>query len=248
MKLLLKCIQVIYSVYGMIIFVLLMLLVLPFAIGASFFGKIHGGTFIYRICGIWADIWMPLIGIYSKKILEGSYDTSKQYVFTANHISYMDVPMIVKVIRQPVRALGKYEMSKIPVFGFLYRNAAVMVDRGSANNRARSVIILKSVVKKGISIFIFPEGTFNTTGKPLKEFFDGAFRIAVETQMPIMPVIFPDTVKRLHYNSVFSFTPGKCRAVFLESIPVEGLTVKDVPALRQKVQEAMESALKRYND
>ncbi len=246
MKLLIKCIQFVYSLYAIVLFVLLLLIVFPFAIVASFFGKIHGGTFIYRICGWWADTWMFLIGIYSKKIFEAPLDKTKQYIFTANHISYMDVPMIVKTIRQPVRALGKFEMSKVPVFGFLYRNAAVMVDRANADNRARSVIILKSVVKKGISIFIFPEGTFNTTDQPLKEFYDGAFRIAVETQTPIKPVVFPDTSKRLHQSSVFSFSPGKCRAVFLETIPVEGLTVKDVPALRKKVYDCMEAALLKY--
>ena len=73
---------------------------------------------------------------------------------------------------------------------------------------------LKSVLKKGISVFIFPEGTFNTTGQPLKAFYDGAFRIAIETQTPLLPIIFPDTVKRLHYTSVFSFQPGYIEGSF----------------------------------
>jgi 1-acyl-sn-glycerol-3-phosphate acyltransferase len=157
----------------------------------------------------------------------------------------MDIPMIVKAIRQPTRALGKAEIAKVPVFGYLYRNAAVMVDRSSPENRKKSVLQLKSIVKRGISVFIFPEGTFNTTGAPLKEFYDGAFRIAIETQTPLLPLIFPDTVKRLHYSSVFSFAPGKCRAIFLEEVPVECLTVDDLPLLKEKVYRMMENELKK---
>lgn len=242
---LLKLVQIIYSLYAALLFILLMLFFFPFVVVASFFGKIKGGNFIYRLCSYWSDIWFFMIGVYVKRIMESPRDTAPQYIFVANHISYMDVPMIVKVIRQPVRALGKAEMSKVPVFGFLYRNTVVMVDRGNADNRAKSVITLKSVVKKGISIFIFPEGTFNMTGAPLKEFYDGAFKIAIETQTALKPVIFPDTLDRLHHNSIFSFTPGKCRAVFLDSIPVEGLTVNDVQALKAEVFKKMEDALKK---
>ena len=82
----------------------------------------------------------------------------------------------------------------------------------------------------------------------LKEFYDGAFRIAIETQTAILPVVFPDTVKRLHYSSALSFTPGKCRAVFLEAIPAEGLTIKDLPGLKQKVFGLMEATLKEMAD
>jgi 1-acyl-sn-glycerol-3-phosphate acyltransferase len=246
MKSFLKFIQILYTVYAALSFVLLLLIIFPFVFIASFFGKIKGGNFIYRICSYWSDAWFFMIGIYCRKIMETPYDAARQYIFVANHISYMDVPMIVKVIRQPVRALGKSEMSRIPIFGFLYRNAVVMVDRSDANNRAKSVITLKSVIKKGISIFIFPEGTFNMTDRSLKKFYDGAFKIAIETQTAVKPVIFPDTLSRLHYNSIFSFNPGKCRAVFLEEIAVEGLTINDVQVLKAAVFNKMEEALERY--
>ena len=245
MKTLLKLFQVLYSVYAMLSFMLLLLVIFPFVILASFFGKVAGGNIIYRLCSGWADVWFLLIGLRAQIIKKaGVPQPGSQYIFVANHISYMDIPMIVKVIRQPTRPLGKAEIAKVPVFGYLYRNAAVMVDRSSPENRKKSVLQLKSIVKRGISVFIFPEGTFNTTGAPLKEFYDGAFRIAIETQTPILPLIFPDTVKRLHYSSVFSFTPGKCRAIFLEEVPVEGLTIDDLPMLKEKVYQMMENELK----
>jgi len=174
------------------------------------------------------------------------HDKKVQYIFVANHISYLDAPVIVTTLRQHVRVLGKVEMSKIPVFGLIYRNAVVTVDRSSAENRARSVRILKSVIKNGISIFIFPEGTFNETHQPVKDLYDGAFRIAIETQTPIKPVLFLDAHARMHYHSIFSLNPGRSRSVFLAPIPVEGMTSKDLPALKQQVYNIMEQKLREY--
>lgn len=248
MKKILKPLQLIYFLYAILLFVGLLFIITPLVIIASFFGKISGGNFIYKLCRKWAEVWMFMVGIRPKMIYEQPHDLKKQYIFVANHCSYMDVPMAVKVIRQPVRALGKYELNKIPVFGFLYRNAVVMVDRSNAANRAKSVLTLKSVLKNGISIIIFPEGTFNMTEQPLKDFYDGAFRIAIETQTPIKPILFPDTLARYHYNSILSLSPGKCRGVFLEEVQVEGFAPKDIAALKEKVYKQMEEGLLRYKN
>ena len=121
-----------------------------------------------------------------------------------------------------------------------------MVDRENAEKRAESVTQLKSVIKKGISIVIAPEGTFNMMHKPLKEFYDGAFKIAIETQTPIKPILFLDAYDRMHYESVFSIKPGKSRAVFLQEIPVAGLTLDDVDFLRDQVYKIMEAKLIEY--
>jgi 1-acyl-sn-glycerol-3-phosphate acyltransferase len=136
-------------------------------------------------------------------------------------------------------------MAKIPIFGFIYKNAIVTVDRSSAENRANSVRILKSILAKGISILVFPEGTFNMTHQPLKEFYDGAFRIAIETQTPIKPVLLLNAYDRMHYESIFSMNPGKSRSVFLPEVSVEGLTTNDVGGLKEKVFEMMKEELVR---
>jgi 1-acyl-sn-glycerol-3-phosphate acyltransferase len=223
-----------------------MLLVIPPVVVASFFGRVRGGNFIYRICTVWADVWFFLIGVRHTNFYEHPHDKNKQYIFVANHISYFDAPIIVKTLRQKVRVLGKAEVGKVPLFGFIYRNTVVTVDRSSAAHRANSVRILKSVIRKGISIFIFPEGTFNETGQPMKELYDGAFRIAIETQTPIKPLLFLDAWHRMHYSSVFSLNPGRSRTVFLKEIPVAGLTSKDVEVLKQHVREIMEQKLREY--
>ena len=240
-------IKILYCVYAVITFLLFMFLILPFVVIGSFFGKIQGGNFIFAVCSIWADLWLFSIGIFHKNLYESPHDKSKQYIFVANHLSYFDAPVIVKTVRQPVRVLGRSEMSGLPFFGFIYRNAIVTVNRSSPEHRARSVRVLKSVLRKGISIFIFPEGTLNETRQPLKEFYDGAFRIAIETQTPIKPILFLDSYNRLSYESLLSLSPGRSRSVFLKEISVKGLQTKDVNTLKQEVFSLMEQKLIEYN-
>ncbi len=247
MKVLLKPFHFIYWLYAVLLFLAIMLVIFPFVIIASFFGRIVGGNMILRLCMLWADIWFPLVFIKVKKIMESPHDKTKPFIFVSNHISYLDAAIIVKAFRQPIRPLGKVEMSKIPVFGFIYKNAIVTVDRSDAESRAESVQILKSVIARGISVLVFPEGTFNMTHRPLKEFYDGAFRVAIETQTPIKPVLFLDAYERMPYESIFSLNPGRCRVVYLDEVPVEGLTMDDMPALKKKLYKLMEEKLIQYN-
>jgi len=246
MKYLLLPFRLLYILYAVITFFVLMIIVIPFVIGASFFGRIRGGNFLFKVCSIWADIWFFLIGIRHRNLHESPYDKSRHYIYVANHISYLDGPLIVKTIGQRVRVLGKEEMTRIPIFGYIYRNVVVTVDRSSPENRAKSVRILKSILNKNISVFIFPEGTFNHTTAPLKDFYDGAFRIAIETQTPIKPVLFLDAYDRLHYSSALTLNPGKSRSIFLDEIPVDGLDSDDLPSLKEKVYAVMDRKLRDY--
>lgn len=224
-----------------------MLLLFPLVFIASFFGRVNGGNFIYDLSRIWADVWFFLIGIQHTNIYEQPHDVLKQYIFVSNHISYLDIPVMMKAIRgQNFRILGKAELGKIPVFGFIFRHAAVSVDRKSVEQRAKSIIVLKSIIKRKISVFICPEGTFNETAAPLKEFYDGAFKIAIETQTPIKPVLILDTYDRLNYKNNFSLTPGRSRAVFLEEIQTSSLSISDVVLLKEKIYNQMEEALIKY--
>lgn len=224
-----------------------MLLIFPFVILSSFFGRIKGGNMIYRLCVLWADIWFALVFIFVRKIYDAPFDENKKYIIVANHISYLDIPMLVKVFRKPLRPLGKVEMTKVPVFGFIYKYAIVTVDRSDPQNRMVSLRLLRSILNKGISIFVFPEGTFNQTGKPLNEFYNGAFKLAIETQTPIKPVLFLDTFSRMNYNSLFSLNPGKSRVVYLNEVPADGLTMNDINILKEKVHKVMETAAVAHN-
>ncbi len=237
-----------YTLYALFWFILFTLLAFPFVIIFSFFGKRRGGNMIWSMAKIWADCWYFLLGIRHENIFESAYNSSGNYIFLANHISYMDIPCIFMAIRkQPVRVLGKEEIKKIPVFGYIYSQGAVMVDRGNTERRAKSVRILKSLLKHHISIFIFPEGTFNETGNPLKTFYDGAFRIAIETQTPIKPVLFLDNYTIMNYKSLLGLKHAKSRAVFLEEISPEGYTLKQISLYKKKVFDQMEEKLRSYH-
>jgi len=239
--------RTIFSFYGFVLFLVGLFLIFPFVIFASFFGKIKGGNFIYKLCHFWAATELKLWGIHYSIYFQAPHNKQKQFVFVFNHISYMDIPILMMAFNQHhFRILGKAALSKIPVFGFLYKQIVVLVDRENAANRSKSVQQLKSFIKKGISVVIAPEGTFNTTNHPLKEFYDGAFRIAIETQTPIKPVLFLDTHDRLRHDNIFSLNPGNARIIYLEEVSVAGLTAADTKMLKARVFELMEAQLIHY--
>lgn len=243
MRYLMAPLRALYVVYAFTLFFLLMIPVFVWALVVSQTGRIRGGNLVYRACMVWADVWFFLIFIRHQNIYKEEPDPGQSYIFVANHITYLDAAILPKVFRHPVRPLGKVEMAKIPLFGTIYKNAIVTVDRSSPGNRAKSVQLLKSILRKGISVVVFPEGTFNESGKALKDFYDGAFRIAIETNTPIMPVLFLDMYDRMHTHSIFSLNPGRSRAIFLPAIPVDEYSLQEIAALKQKVYRLMEEEL-----
>lgn len=195
---------------------------------------------LYRGLG---EIWFFCIGIRHQQIYESQPDPGEQYIFVANHISYLDAVAIILAIKHHFRAIGKYELLRVPIFGFLYRFCVVTVNRSSAEDRARSLADLRKILAKGISIAVFPEGTFNMADTPLKEMYDGAFKLAVETGKKIQPILFPDTFDRLHYDSIFSLSPGRSRAIFLEPVNPLDYPEADSKELKRLTAEKMANAL-----
>lgn len=242
-----RILQILYFLYAALLFLTLMIPVALFAVLASPADAVRGGNAIYKACRIWADVWCALTGIFHRNIFEKPAINGKEYIYIANHISWLDAALIPKIFRQPLRPLGKAEASKIPVFGFIYKKAVVSVDRSSPEARKASLARLKAVLRKGISVLVFPEGTFNETGKPLAPFFDGAFRLAIETGTAIKPVLILDTYARMPYHKKLALNPGRSRAVFMEEIPVEGFSVEDVAILRDKAYSMMEEKLREYS-
>jgi 1-acyl-sn-glycerol-3-phosphate acyltransferase len=198
---------------------------------------------LYRFLG---HLWLVLIGIRHQNRYESTPDPDEQYIFVANHISYLDAVAIILAIKHHFRAIGKYELLKVPIFGFLYKFCVVTVNRSSAVDRARSLADLRKILAKGISIAVFPEGTFNMADDPLKEMYDGAFKLAVETGKRIQPILFLDTYDRLHYDSIFSLSPGKSRAIYLEPIDPTDFPDADPKALKKITAEKMADGLIAY--
>ena len=247
MTVLKKIFQLIYCIYALIIFAILTILSAIALILLIPFGKAKLSKRVYKVCRYWSKTWYAFIGIHHKEIYEAKHNFSKPHIFVANHNSYMDIPPIVQLRHQPIRPLGKFESSKIPIFGWVYRAAVIMVDRSSPEKRAKSLRNLKAALYKRNSIFIFPEGTFSMTHKkPLKSFFSGAFKLAIEMQIPIQPILMIDAVDRMHFESVFSLTPGPNRVVYLETIQVTDYTIDDVEKLKNEVYNVMDAGLRKY--
>lgn len=239
--------RLVYFLYAVTLFLSYLIIGIPIILFSFLLGPIRGGNLIYAFCRSWADVVMPLIGLIHKNIYEFPHDKSKSYVFVFNHNSFLDAAILMKTIRaQHIRILGRADLAAIPIFGWLYRQAVISVDRSSAKHRAQSLLELKAYLSKNISVVIAPEGTFNMTHQPLSPFFDGAFKIAIETQTPIKPIIFPDNLKRLHYKSFFSLQPGNTRAIFLEEVSVEGYSLAEVGKLKNKIFTLMEEKLIQY--
>ena len=211
------------------------------------FSKINLSKRIYKIARYFSQSLYLLLGIRHKEIFEGIHHFNQPHIFVGNHNSYMDIPPIVQLKHQPIRPLGKFESSKIPLFGLFYKNAVILVDRSDPEKRAQSLRNLKEALKQHISIFIFPEGTFSMSeDQPLKSFYNGAFKLAIEMQVPIQPVLMIDAIDRMHFNSITSITPGMNRVVYLPTVQVANYTIDDLELLKNQVHKMMEDGLRRY--
>ena len=210
---------------------------------AALGGKVKGGNTIMALCRFWGDCWLFFTGVRHRVDPSNRPDPNRSYIFVGNHISYIDAALIITSVRQPFRALGAAEYGRYPIFGYVYQLVVICVHRKNPESRAKSVEALRQFLGKGISVLIYPEGTFNMGTTALSEFYNGAFRLAIETQTPIKPLLFLDAYDRMHYDSIFSVNPGESRAFYLEEISVEGLTLDDLESLKSQVYAQMEKEL-----
>ncbi len=239
-----KAATFLFSIYGFTVFVVLMLLLFPFIVLVSLLPFPVDGNWVYKIARLWATLFFFFTGIRYRAINKEFYRKDQTFILISNHISYMDIPMMMLATRwRTLRVLGKAEMTRIPIFGFIYKSGAITIQRNNAEDRKASVEKMKTIAKNHISVAIYPEGTFNQTDQPLKSFYDGAFRLAIDLQLPLLPILFPDTRERLNQKSIFSMTPGICRAVFLPAISTTGLTANDLYSLKEKAHHLMTEEL-----
>lgn len=239
-----KLLQPFYTSFVLLTFLVCLLIAFPvfFLIGLR--DKPLAREIIWHIVHYWAIGWLALIGMPVRR--QGTRPVpNKKYVAVANHISYLDTVLIYAALPSYFRTLAKKEMARVPVFGFVYRQLAILVDRSSTHSRAKSMRLMWRMLKNECNVAVFPEGTFNETGQAMKQFYDGAFRLAISAQVPVLPMLFPDTYDRWTYTAWYKFSPGRNRVVYLPLVPTEGLAMEDLPALKQKVYELMEQEMLR---
>lgn len=212
-------------------------ILIPFLLGDRF------GDFSFRFLKLWASTFSLLNRIPYRIHGKEHIVPGKAYIYLSNHTSYLDIPGICLTVPHQVRILAKKELLKLPVLGWIIRNASVMVDRSSNESRRRSMEHMKSVLRRGISVFIFPEGTQNRTQEPLQPFHDGGFRIAIEMQQPVLPIVMLNGGKLMPPKRVF-IQPGTITIRIGTEIPTEGLTNADLQALKERVRTTMLALMK----
>ncbi|MCP9199350.1 1-acyl-sn-glycerol-3-phosphate acyltransferase [Gramella sp. GC03-9] len=194
----------------------------------------------FFICArIWAKIIVYGMGFRIKVRADELPKEHKSYMLVANHASMLDIMLMLAVIKQPFIFIGKKELSKIPVFGFFYRRTCILVDRKRQKSRMEAFEEAQRRLKQENSICIFPEGGVpDDTEILLDQFKDGAFRLAIEHQIPIVPITIHDTKKHFSYK-FFSGGPGKLRVKIHHFICTEGLGLRDRRSLKEKTREVI---------
>lgn len=230
----------IFAVWAMLWFIITMILII--FIPAWFLGLVKEPrrTIIFiSISRIWMGIYLPLVGVRLKIKGRDNFKKGENYVVVCNHNSLMDVPVTSPGIPGGNKTIAKIEMAKIPLFGLIYKRGSVLVNRKSEESRLKSYAYMRQVLNMGLHMCIYPEGTRNKTNNPLKEFKDGAFRLAIETKKPIIPAVLFNTKTVMPQNKKFFFWPSKIEMHFLEPVSVDGLQIEHAKHLKDKVFELM---------
>jgi 1-acyl-sn-glycerol-3-phosphate acyltransferase len=190
--------------------------------------------FFFKIARLWAKIILVGMGFPWKITSEQKLEKGKSYMFVANHVSMIDIMlMLVTVKDNPFVFVGKKELGKIPLFGFFYKRTCILVDRSSPKSRQAVYLRAQNRLKSGLSICIFPEGGVPAEDVVLDTFKDGAFRLAINHKIPVVPITFYDNKKRFSWT-FFSGGPGLLRAKIHHFIETETLTTKDTRGLNEQ--------------
>lgn len=242
-----KVLSALYLLYAALIFITLMFVTLPFVlITTRLFSPPLGKRLALTFLRGWAWLFSLLSFFWIRTRNKAQINRKTPHIYVGNHGSYLDAVAVCISIPQPFSALGKMEMAKMPVFGWIYQRIVVMIDRSSRESREHSVITLKQEITLGQSILIFPEGTMNKSAALLGDFYDGAFRIAIETQTSIQPFVMLNNRNLLPRTDPLTAHPGTVTTVFLPPVAVNGLQIDDLPALKLKVRQSMEECLNRW--
>lgn len=168
-------------------------------------------------------------------------EPNTQYFFLANHLSNFDIPLLFRAIPTPIRYLAKKELYKIPVFAQALKvGGIVKIDRGAGVSSYAAINEGVAKAKEnGYSLIVFPEGTRSRDGE-LHPFKKGAFRMAIATGLPVIPVTVNGTWEVWPPGSKL-FYKGNASVVIHEPIETSHLTVQnDIDALREEVHAVIE--------
>ena len=195
----------------------------------------------YKIGHAWGKTLLFIMGFKAKIISSQDIDTNKNLMFISNHTSTIDIMLMLAVVKNPIVFVAKKEVGDIPIVGYVFRRSSILVDRSSPESRKAVFAEAQRRLKNGMSICIFPEGLVPEESVVLSEFKNGAFNLAIEHQIPIVPMTFYDCKKRFSFT-FFSGGPGELRVKIHKFIQTKGLTIEDRDSLKNQAYNLI------YND
>ncbi len=236
-----KLLKTLYTFYALLAFCLSFLALFPILLACIWIpGLKRYGRKINRL---WANFYFLII--FKPVQIEGKQyiQNNTPYIFVSNHFSYIDIAMM-GFVPGDVVFVGKSSLRKIPLFGYYFKKLHIAVDRSSPRSRANVLVRSKKILDEGSSLVIFPEGGITTNQAPLlNRFKDGAFTLAIEKQIPIIPVtlsfnhlILPD--QRI---PVLGFKRGKI--VFHPPIHTIGLDKENLSEIKNTCFDVIQNQL-----
>lgn len=229
-----------YNAWALFWFLGIFLLLFPFTYLFLQHEKWH--LYAHKINKIWAALFFPLIGKPLRIKHETTLDTKQAYVFVANHFSYLDIAVGMGIFDNYFAYVGKSSVSKVPLFGYMFRKLHIMVNRGDKNSRSQSLMRGIKTLQSGRSIFIMPEGGIlsKTIPEMLQPFKDGAFLMAIQNQVPIVPITFVNLYKIMPETMLLGGTP---EIVIHAPIETKGKTKDDVESLKAEVYQVIQGTI-----
>ena len=231
----------IFFIYAMVLFVITMLIIFIPVWFTTLFSEPKRARLLHPIYKLWMRVYLPLVFCPVKRKGKEHFKKGQNYVVVINHNSLADIPVSTPWIPGPNKTLAKIEMSRIPLFGVIYKAGSILVDRKKDRSRMESFTKMQQMLDLGLHLCLYPEGKRNKTDKPLQPFYDGAFITAINAEKPIIPALIFNTKKIYPAtdNKLWA-TPKTIHIHFLEPIPTDGLTLDDIDALKNQVHQLME--------
>ncbi|MEM0939245.1 MAG: lysophospholipid acyltransferase family protein [Bacteroidota bacterium] len=194
---------------------------------------------------LWALGFFKLAFIPVRYKWEFDPEKNKQYILCANHFSFMDIPAL-GLFPKPFKFVGKSQLARIPLFGLMYNKIHITVNRSSYRSRANSLIQARKELEYGYNLGFFPEGGIRIKRFPeMENFHDGAFRLSVETNTPIVPISFPDNYQILPDDKILKIRRKPCRIIYHRPIYPQGRGEGKIKQLRYEVFRVIQSSLRR---
>jgi 1-acyl-sn-glycerol-3-phosphate acyltransferase len=200
----------------------------------------------FKLMRFWG--WMLTIGAGVIVQIKGKKHRNLKapYIICANHASYLDIILTYCVVPDYFIFMGKKEIDKVPLFNIFFKGMNVLVDRKNKVDAHRAFLKMGAAIDDGVSVAIFPEGTISKDAPRLKPFKNGLFKLAIDKQVPILPVTFLDNFRLMEDRPFLQsiFRPGIARVIIHEPVLVSGLSDNDLLSLREQVRVIIEKPLK----